>query len=198
MNMFQNSLFCLQPQGDSYTRRSAFDSMLAGCIPVFFHPGSAYVQYTWHLPKNYTRYSVFIPEDGVRKGNVSIEDRLKSIHPDMVKKMREEVISLIPRVIYADPRSKLETLKDAFDVSVEAIINKVTQLRRDIIEDHEDKDFVEENSWKYDLLEEGQRTIGPHEWDPFFSKPKDKGGDSTNPSTNAAKNSWKNEQRGQN
>jgi hypothetical protein len=36
--------------------------MLAGSIPVFFHPGSAYVQYIWHLPKNYTRYSVFIPE----------------------------------------------------------------------------------------------------------------------------------------
>ncbi|KAG8073443.1 hypothetical protein GUJ93_ZPchr0006g43271 [Zizania palustris] len=198
MKMFQSSLFCLQPQGDSYTRRSAFDSMLAGCIPVFFHPGSAYVQYTWHLPKNYTRYSVFIPEDGVRKGNFSIEERLKSIHPDMVKKMRENVINLIPRVIYADPRSKLETLKDAFDVSVEAIINKVTQLRRDIIEDREDKDFVEENSWKYDLLEEGQRTIGPHEWDPFFSKPKDKGGDSTISSIEIAKNSWKNEQRGQN
>nr|XP_051182815.1 xyloglucan galactosyltransferase KATAMARI1 homolog [Lolium perenne] len=68
MKMFQSSLFCLQPQGDSFTRRSAFDSMLAGCIPVFFHPGSAYVQYTWHLPKNYTRYSVFIPEAGVRNG----------------------------------------------------------------------------------------------------------------------------------
>ncbi|CAI9774402.1 unnamed protein product [Fraxinus pennsylvanica] len=54
MQMFQSSLFCLQPQGDSYTRRSAFDSMLAGCIPVFFHPGSAYTQYTWHLPRNYS------------------------------------------------------------------------------------------------------------------------------------------------
>nr|DAD36896.1 TPA_asm: hypothetical protein HUJ06_007537 [Nelumbo nucifera] len=30
MQMFQSSLFCLQPQGDSYTRRSAFDSILAG------------------------------------------------------------------------------------------------------------------------------------------------------------------------
>ncbi|KQK23694.1 xyloglucan galactosyltransferase KATAMARI1 homolog [Brachypodium distachyon] len=198
MKMFQSSLFCLQPQGDSYTRRSAFDSMLAGCIPVFFHPGSAYVQYTWHLPKNYTRYSVFIPEDSIRKGNVSIEEILKSIHPDVAKQMREEVINLIPRVIYADPRSKLEALKDAFDVSVEAIINKVTQLRRDIISNSEGKDFVEENSWKYDLLEEGQRTIGPHEWDPFFSKPKDKGGDSTNSSEEAAKGAWKIEQRGQN
>ncbi|VAI09846.1 unnamed protein product [Triticum turgidum subsp. durum] len=179
MKMFQSSLFCLQPQGDSYTRRSAFDSMLAGCIPVFFHPGSAYVQYTWHLPKNYTSYSVFIPEGGVRDGNVSVEEILRSIHPDVVKQMREEVINLIPKVIYADPRSKLETLKDAFDVSVSAIINKVTQLRRDIISGSEDKDFIEENSWKYELLE-GQRTVGPHEWDPFFSKPKpkDKGADS--------------------
>ncbi|KAL0370415.1 UNVERIFIED_CONTAM: Xyloglucan galactosyltransferase MUR3 [Sesamum angustifolium] len=69
MQMFQSSLFCLQPQGDSYTRRSAFDSMLAGCIPVFFHPGSAYTQYTWHLPKNYSQYSVFIPENDIHKKN---------------------------------------------------------------------------------------------------------------------------------
>ncbi|KAF2298105.1 hypothetical protein GH714_014702 [Hevea brasiliensis] len=38
MRLFQNSVFCLQPPGDSYTRRSMFDSILAGCIPVFFHP----------------------------------------------------------------------------------------------------------------------------------------------------------------
>lgn len=197
MKMFQSSIFCLQPQGDSYTRRSAFDSMLAGCVPVFFHPGSAYVQYTWHLPKNYTTYSVFIPEDDIRSGNASIEERLKSIHPDVVKQMREEVINLIPKVIYADPRSKLETLKDAFDVSIEAIINKVTKLRRDIIAGQEDKDFIEENSWKYSLLDDGQQAIGPHKWDPFFSKPKDKGGDSSGSSAEAAKNSWKSEQRGQ-
>jgi len=99
-------------------------------------------------------------------------------------------------VIYADPRSKLETLKDAFDVSIEAIINKVTKLRRDTIAGQEERDFIEENSWKYSLLEDGQRTIGPHKWDPFFSKPKDKGGDSSGSSAEAAKNSWKSEQRG--
>ncbi|KAJ9697053.1 hypothetical protein PVL29_009005 [Vitis rotundifolia] len=197
MQMFQSSLFCLQPQGDSYTRRSAFDSMLAGCIPVFFHPGSAYTQYTWHLPKNFSSYSVFIPEDDIRKRNVSIEERLGQIPPEQVKSMREEVISLIPRLIYADPRSKLETLKDAFDVAVQAVIGKVTKLRKDIIEGQTDENFVEENSWKYDLLEEGQREVGPHEWDPFFSKPKDQKGDSGGSSAEAAKNSWKNEQRHQ-
>lgn len=195
MKMFQSSLFCLQPQGDSYTRRSAFDSMLAGCIPVFFHPGSAYTQYTWHLPKNYTKYSVFISENDYRKRKFTIEEILSQISPEQVKIMREEVISLIPRLIYADPRSKLETLKDAFDVSVQAIIKKVTNLRRDIIEGHRDDNFIEENSWKYDLLEEGQREVGAHEWDPFFSKPKPEEADSGAASVEAAKNSWKNEQR---
>lgn len=193
MKMFQSSLFCLQPQGDSYTRRSAFDSMLAGCIPVFFHPGSAYTQYTWHLPKNYTLYSVFIPENDIRWRNVSIEERLSQIPPEQVKTMREAVISLIPRLIYADPRSKLETLKDAFDVSVQAVIDKVTKLRRDIIDGHTDENFVEENSWKYALLEEGQREVGIHEWDPFFSKPKE--GDPDGLLAEAAINAWKKEQK---
>lgn len=194
--MFQSSQFCLQPQGDSYTRRSAFDSMLAGCIPVFFHPGSAYTQYTWHLPKNYTKYSVFIPEDDIRKRNMSIEEILGQIPPEQVRIMREEVIGLIPRLVYADPRSKLETLKDAFDVAVQAVIDKVTHLRKDIIEDRIDKNFIEENSWKYALLDEGKHEVGPHEWDPFFSKPKNDGsGESTDSSAEAAKNSWKNEQR---
>ncbi|WCJ38226.1 Exostosin family protein [Euphorbia peplus] len=199
MQMFQSSLFCLQPQGDSYTRRSAFDSMLAGCIPVFFHPGSAYTQYTWHLPKNYTTYSVFIPEDDMRKRNFSLEERLNQIPPEQVKAMRENVIRLIPRLIYADPRSKLETLSDAFDVAVQAVIDKVTRLRRNIIEGRTEYDnFVEENSWKYALLDEGQREVGGHEWDPFFSKPKGEAkADSGGSSAEAAKNSWKNEQRHQ-
>ncbi|KAM7527347.1 hypothetical protein LguiB_030757 [Lonicera macranthoides] len=196
MQMFQSSLFCLQPQGDSYTRRSAFDSILAGCIPVFFHPGSAYVQYTWHLPKNYSTYSVFIPEDDIRKNNVSIEQRLNEISPEQVKMMREEAIRLIPRLIYADPHSKLVTLKDAFDVSVQAVIGRVTKLRRDVIEGRKEDDFIEEISWKYALLEEGQQ-VGYHEWDSFFSKPKGGNSDSNVSSADLAKNSFNIEQRQQ-
>ncbi|KAM2896713.1 hypothetical protein COP2_006439 [Malus domestica] len=76
MKMFQGSVFCLQPPGGSLTRRSIFDSILAGCIPVFFHPGSAYVQYLWHLPKYYAKYSVLILAIGIQKGKVSIERTL--------------------------------------------------------------------------------------------------------------------------
>ena len=79
MKLFQSSVFCLQPPGDSYTRRSIFDSILAGCIPVFFHPGSAYVQYIWHFPKDYTKYSVLIPANDVKSGNANIERILQRI-----------------------------------------------------------------------------------------------------------------------
>nr|XP_043639491.1 xyloglucan galactosyltransferase MUR3-like [Erigeron canadensis] len=133
LEMFQSSVFCLQPPGDSYTRRSAFDSILAGCIPVFFHPDSFYTQYTWFVPKNNFRYSVFVPEDDIRK-NVSIEQRLRKIDAEKIKMMRDEVINLIPKLMYANPSSKLETLKDAFDISVQAVIDKVTHMRQGMID----------------------------------------------------------------
>uniref|UniRef100_A0A0D3HEE2 Exostosin GT47 domain-containing protein n=1 Tax=Oryza barthii TaxID=65489 RepID=A0A0D3HEE2_9ORYZ len=168
MRLFQSSTFCLQPQGDSYTRKSAFDAMLAGCIPVFFHPGTAYVQYTWHLPRNHADYSVYISEDDVRR-NASIEERLRRISPAAVERMRETVISLIPAVVYAQPSSRLDTMKDAFDVAVDAIVDKVTRLRRDIVDGRGEEEKLEMYSWKYPLLREGQKVEDPHEWDSLFA-----------------------------
>ncbi|RVW24276.1 Xyloglucan galactosyltransferase MUR3 [Vitis vinifera] len=130
MQMFQNSSFCLQPTGDSFTRRSTFDSILAGCIPVFFHPVSAYRQYLWHLPKEHTKYSVFIPMNYIKEGIVSIEKVLLGIPEQRMLAMREEVISLIPKIIYANPSSKLETIEDAFDISIREVLQRVKEMRR--------------------------------------------------------------------
>ncbi|RCV42647.1 hypothetical protein SETIT_9G232300v2 [Setaria italica] len=130
MRVFEISKFCLQPRGDSLTRRSMFDAILAGCIPVFFHPGSAYTQYTLHLPKEPSSWSVLIMHTEVSERNVSIEERLSKIPPETVKAMREEVIRLIPRVVYADPTSRRVDFKDAFDVAVEAVIDRVAKRRR--------------------------------------------------------------------
>ncbi|KAL6641031.1 hypothetical protein ACP70R_019212 [Stipagrostis hirtigluma subsp. patula] len=131
MRVFQSSDFCLQPRGDTLTRRSTFDTILAGCIPVFFHPGSAYTQYTTHFPRDPKSYSVLIMHTDVTAGNVSIEETLSKIPPETVRTMREEVIRLIPRVVYADPRSRRVDFKDAFDVAVEAVIDRVAKRRRD-------------------------------------------------------------------
>lgn len=168
MKMFQSSVFCLQPPGDSYTRRSAFDSILAGCIPVFFHPGSAYVQYLWHLPKDHTKYSVFIPAFDIKKGNVSIERILHRIPKQKTRAMREEVISLIPKVIYADPSCRLQTLDDAFDIAVKGVLEKVSRVEKEMRECRNSSlDYIEELSWKYNLLGTVQKE---HEWDPFFAR----------------------------
>ncbi|KAI5666002.1 hypothetical protein M9H77_15855 [Catharanthus roseus] len=93
MKMFQTSIFCLQPSGDSFTRRSTFDSILAGCIPVFFSPASAYVQYLWHLPKEFSKYSVLISEDDVKNKTINIDNMLSQIPRSKVSAMREEAMS---------------------------------------------------------------------------------------------------------
>lgn len=129
MNMLQRSNFCLQPSGDTYTRKSIFDSILAGCIPVFFNPRSAYIQYIWYLPKNYTKYSVYIPEKKLKEGPESIEMILKGISNGQVRSMREEVIGLIPHIIYAYPQSSLDTLEDAFDIAVRRVIERVERMK---------------------------------------------------------------------
>ncbi|KAJ3680790.1 hypothetical protein LUZ60_015279 [Juncus effusus] len=131
MSLFQNSIFCLQPPGDTPTRRSAFDSMLAGCIPVFFSPHSAYTQYKWYLPANYTEYSVYISEDDVREGNVNIEEVLLRYNEDQVRDMKNMVISMIPKLIYKDPRYKLDNVRDAFDVAINGVIERVNSKIRE-------------------------------------------------------------------
>ncbi|CAI0384649.1 unnamed protein product [Linum tenue] len=155
LKVFRNSVFCLQPAGDSYTRRSTFDSILAGCIPVFFHPFSAYTQYIWHLPRNYSSYSVYIPENLVREGIVSIRMQLLQVSKAEVVSMRQEVINLIPKVIYRDPRSKSKDFEDAFDIAIKGMLERVGKVRRQI---EEGKDpgtgFAEPGSWKL-KLEEG-------------------------------------------
>ncbi|KAF5950547.1 hypothetical protein HYC85_012540 [Camellia sinensis] len=132
IEIFQRSKFCLQPSGDSSTRRSTFDSILAGCIPVFFDSRSAYQQYIWHLPKNYSKYSVFIPEDEIKDGKVNIGETLSRISEEEVAEMREEIVKLIPRIIYANPMSRLETLEDAFDIAIEGVLERVEKIRKEM------------------------------------------------------------------
>ncbi|XP_021799944.1 probable xyloglucan galactosyltransferase GT14 [Prunus avium] len=158
MRVFQSSVYCLQPGGDSYTRRSAFDSILAGCIPVFFHPGTAYSQYLWHLPKNHSSYSVFIPVREAKDVPASIEEILLGISEDKEFALREEVIRLIPNLVYADPRSRLETA-DAFDLAVKGILERIEDVR-EVIREGKDPSigFADEDSYKYTFPQTQEQT----------------------------------------
>lgn len=127
MQVFQDSVFCLQPPGDTPTRRSTFDSVLAGCIPVFFSLDS--VQYKWHFPDDHTKYSVYIPEEDVRDGKVSIEKLLNMISEEEILSMRNEVEKIIPKIIYAKPGTVgPERIEDAFEIAVSKVLERVSSL----------------------------------------------------------------------
>ncbi|KAK7273683.1 hypothetical protein RIF29_14742 [Crotalaria pallida] len=124
LEVMQKSKFCLQAPGDSFTRRSTFDSILAGCIPVFFSPHTAYTQYAWYLPQETQTYSVYIDEKEAI-GKKKIEEVLMKIEDEEVKRMREEVINLIPRLTYAHPNASDAGFKDAVDVALERLSDLV-------------------------------------------------------------------------
>ncbi|XP_078165549.1 xyloglucan galactosyltransferase KATAMARI1 homolog [Carex rostrata] len=104
MRLFMQSNFCLQPPGDTRERRSIFDSMLVGCVPVFFHNESAHTQYKWHFPSKLESFSVYIWEDEVTNGQVRAEEVLLRYSEKEIREMRDEVIRMIPTLVYRDPR----------------------------------------------------------------------------------------------
>lgn len=149
MEVFENSVFCLQPSGDSYTRRSIFDSILAGCIPVFFSPGSGYNQYVWYFPKDYTKYSVYIPEKEVKNGTVSLKKFLGRIDKERISRMRNKVAKIIPKIIYTKPGLVgPEKIEDAFEIAVARILERVAMVKRMM---EEGKDLQSEYSQTKDL-----------------------------------------------
>lgn len=126
LESFLDSDFCLQPRGDSFTRRSIFDCMIAGSIPVFFWRRTAYFQYEWFLPSEPGSYSVFIHRNEVKNGT-SIRGVLESYSREEVRKMREKVIDYIPKLVYARPDAGLESFKDAFDVAIDGVLRRMKE-----------------------------------------------------------------------
>lgn len=128
LEMFLDSDFCLQPRGDSFTRRSIFDCMIAGSIPVFFWRRSAYFQYEWFLPGEPESYSVFIHRDEVKNGTL-VKSVLEKFSKEDIKRMRDKVVEFIPKLIYAKPNEGLGSIKDAVDVAVDQVLKRIKEQK---------------------------------------------------------------------
>lgn len=128
LEAFLGSVFCLQPKGDGFTRRSLFDCMLAGSIPVFFGKETAYKQQEkgWFLPGEPEHYSVFIEQNEVRNG-ISVRTILEGYHIEEVWRMRERVVENIPRFLYGIPSDGLNStgFRDAFDIAIDGVLRKI-------------------------------------------------------------------------
>ncbi|KAH7668269.1 Exostosin-like protein [Dioscorea alata] len=130
LSLFLNSAFCLQPRGDSFTRRSMFDCIVAGAIPVMFWRRSAYEQYEWYLPMGEEKekeWSVFVDRRKVRRGVVRVKEVLEGIEEEKVRRMREKVVELIPKLVYSAGRGYME---DAVDVALNGLFRRVEDRRR--------------------------------------------------------------------
>ncbi|KAF9600067.1 hypothetical protein IFM89_002540 [Coptis chinensis] len=129
IKLFMQSEFCLQPPGDSPTRKSFFDSLVSGCIPVLFSPFTAYYQYPWHLPQDHSRYSVFIDQEEVRQGNVNVVETLMKVSKRERDEMRRYIVyELLPGLIYGDSSSQFDKFQDAFSISINNLVDRVTGL----------------------------------------------------------------------
>ncbi|KAJ1416111.1 Exostosin-like [Sesbania bispinosa] len=129
IELFVESEFCLQPPGDSPTRKSVFDSLISGCIPVLFDPFTAYYQYPWHLPEDHDKYSVFMDKKEVRQMNVNVVERLANISSRERENMRRYIIyELLPGLVYGDHNAELEKFQDAFAITMNNLLERVSRL----------------------------------------------------------------------
>ncbi|KAI4315407.1 hypothetical protein L6164_028221 [Bauhinia variegata] len=129
IELFMESVFCLQPPGDSPTRKSLFDSLVSGCIPVLFDPFTAYYQYPWHLPEEHVKYSVFIDQKEVKQMNVNVVERLTSVSATETENMKRYIVyELLPGLMYGDANAELEKFQDAFAITVNNLFERVGRL----------------------------------------------------------------------
>jgi hypothetical protein len=81
-------------------------------------------QYLWHLPGDSSRYSVMISDDAV-VNHFDVMKHLKSIPREEVAKLQENVLELLPRILYRNPELQGEyKSKDAFDVVVDSFVEQ--------------------------------------------------------------------------
>lgn len=100
---YLRSVFCPAPVGDSLTRKSLFDSLLGGCIPVIFDPLSL-SQYLWHLSaQDREDISVYIPRDRLVTNDSAnfVLDFLTHISTEEIERKQQAIASLAPRLQYS-------------------------------------------------------------------------------------------------
>jgi len=123
LDVYNHSVFCLQPPGDTPTRKGIFDSIAIGCIPVLFSPHSAEKQYTWHLP-NIGDYSIYIPQSNVLERGLDVFHTLASIPDNKVKNMQDALSKVAFRTQYAMDDPPEELGDDAVEVILKSLMEK--------------------------------------------------------------------------
>ena len=118
----KRSVFCLEPGGDSPWRKSLYDSITAGCIPVLFSPYNLRVA-PMHWGPIAHRASVYINIHGVMNGSIDLIHELESISKARVLGMQ--------RVISKHGHSLHYALDDYENDAVEIMLKGVYRYGRE-------------------------------------------------------------------
>lgn len=125
------SVFCLQPPGDSPTRKGIFDALLSGCVPVLFGRDQAVEQYLFHLPGNGSRYSVRVDGDAVVRDHYDVVAHLQRIPRTEVRRLQESIVQLLPSLLFRNPTLDGKySSKDAFDVTMDSLFERFDREER--------------------------------------------------------------------
>jgi hypothetical protein len=122
-----NSVFCLEPPGDTPTRSHLYVAVLTGCVPVIFDGGhKAYgpheTSWAWRTtnastpsqPVDYNSFAVVYKYADLANGNVDwVQDLIDMPvkHPDRLLELRRGLDNVAPLMRYSPERNA----KDAFD-----------------------------------------------------------------------------------
>ena len=96
----QNSVFCLQPPGDTATRKSFYDSIITGCIPVLFELPyiPTHVTYPFDTKIDYSKFTVMIPAN---KTFIEVLDPYR-YDTDAVKQLQKNLARVAKYLQYND------------------------------------------------------------------------------------------------
>lgn len=188
--LLRKAVFCPAPTGDSLTRKSLFDSLVAGCIPVLFSRASL-LQYSWHLSdQDVEDVSVYIPLKAMNKGGANFIDILKNLTPEAVALKQAKIRALAPSLQYSvvpdrvgngsDGRHWAPPLRDAADVIISRILARKTiepihgYSDAELMAQHDQQNEIMDNHEDYEALRSDVKDAGKKRPKGLKWKPKKK------------------------
>lgn len=146
MLLFRRARYCLCPPGDSVTRKSIFDALLGGCVPIIFARASL-SQYYWFLSKQDAEdIALYIPIKNITEQGQNFMHIIKSIPLRVLRAKQSAIERVAPNLQYSvvpkafavtgpkapppramDGRSTWDPLvPDAVDVIIRRLLDPVT------------------------------------------------------------------------
>ena len=102
LTWMKHSTICLQPPGDSPTRKSIYDAIISGCIPAFF-TDTHQVRLPFQNTLDYDKFSITIPASTVEEG-INLYQYLRFRYKeDTIKSMQRNLQKVVKNFQYSFP-----------------------------------------------------------------------------------------------